>query len=278
MTMTDRDPFESALARAVDEARSAWPTVSISSEIFAAYLRERLPAQSVEALGETCVPDLYLACACARGDDGAIAEFERQFRQEIAAGLRRLDPTGAAEDLRQALRERLFSAEAPQLPKICEYSGKGRLKSWVRVTVLRLRIDAERRKKAQRDQPGGEGAVDALADVSDDPELAYMKGMYRAAFREAFAASLESLTAQQRNLLKHKLVQRLGLDEMAALYKVHRATIKRWVAEAREQLLDGTRRGLRARTGAAEPEVDSIMRLIQSRLDVTIEGHLRTRS
>ena len=67
------------------------------------------------------------------------------------------------------------------------------------------------------------------------------------------------------------------VDELGALLGVHRATAARWVAEAREAVFDQTRRVLRERFGVADADLKSLIQLVRSRLDVSIERALATR-
>jgi len=56
---------------------------------------------------------------------------------------------------------------------------------------------------------------------------------------------------------------------------VHRATVARWIAKARETLLTETRTLLMKRLRVDQNEFESIMRLIQSRFDVSIHHFLK---
>jgi RNA polymerase sigma-70 factor (ECF subfamily) len=51
---------------------------------------------------------------------------------------------------------------------------------------------------------------------------------------------------------------------------VHRATAARRVERARELLCDGTRAELAARIGLKGAELDSVMRLVRSNVDLSI--------
>lgn len=62
---------------------------------------------------------------------------------------------------------------------------------------------------------------------------------------------------------------------MAAIYKVHRATVARWIAEARDQLLRETRRHMSERIGVRTPEFDSLPRLVQSEIANSLVRMLR---
>lgn len=70
-------------------------------------------------------------------------------------------------------------------------------------------------------------------------------------------------------------MERLGIDEIAGIYRVHRATAARWLARIRERLYTGTRTELMQRLAVDPREFDSVMRLIRSRLDASISAGLR---
>lgn len=263
-----------ALDACAAEAAAAWPTFQVDVGAFEAYVLERLPEPSVEALGGLHTDDLYLACACAQGDAAAIAAFEKAFEAPIAAGLARLDKRGMQQDdVRQAIREKLFTGEHP---KITDYGGRGRLRNWVKITVLRQRIDAVRREDARPDRVGHH-SVPSTPDVKRDPELAMMHGRYKQAFVEALPAAFAQLTAEQRTLLRQRLSDDLTTAQIAAIHGVHKATIKRWLADARERLLAAVRDHLGHELGLGRAEFESVMRLLQSDLDVSIRRYLDTR-
>ncbi len=78
------------------------------------------------------------------------------------------------------------------------------------------------------------------------------------------------MSERERNLLKYELIGALDLDQIAALYDVHRATIARWRANCRHKLLAETEAALRARLAIGGSEFESIVRLIRSELDVSL--------
>ena len=79
---------------------------------------------------------------------------------------------------------------------------------------------------------------------------------------------------RERTLLKQQIVDGLGIDELGALYEVHRATAARWVAAAREKLLLRTRRAFMVRVRISSDECESIMRMVRSQLDVSLHRRL----
>jgi len=76
-------------------------------------------------------------------------------------------------------------------------------------------------------------------------------------------------------LLHQHALDGLSIDKLAAFYRVHRATTARWLDAARQAVLDGTRRELVSRLQLSVNELDSIMRMIGSRLDVSLPELLR---
>jgi RNA polymerase sigma-70 factor (ECF subfamily) len=143
------------------------------------------------------------------------------------------------------------------------------LRTWVRVATARLQVDLER-KRSDKDGRLDTAAEGRLVAASDDPELEFMKQHYRAAFRAAFADALDEMEPQMRNVLRLSVCARLSATKIAELYKVHRATAKRWLAAARRELSDGTRAALARRLDVDPDEFGSIVGLIQTHFDVSV--------
>jgi RNA polymerase sigma-70 factor (ECF subfamily) len=119
--------------------------------------------------------------------------------------------------------------------------------------------------------------LSSYPDAADNPELAYLKRVYRREFGEAFAASIERLSTRERNLLRYITTEGLSVDSVAALYGVHKATVNRWLAEARRTLLSCVRDHLCRRLSIGATELDSILVMIGSHFDVALPDvpHMR---
>src|SRR5439155_18454762 len=87
------------------------------------------------------------ACACARGDAVALAEFDARFFGGVSSAISRFGVQ--VDDIKQELRERLFVGVAGARPKIAEYTGHGGLERWVRAVAVRVALNATRAKKNQ---------------------------------------------------------------------------------------------------------------------------------
>jgi RNA polymerase sigma-70 factor (ECF subfamily) len=217
------------------------------------------------------VTDVELAAACARGDAAALTSFEAAYGDEldrIAARFPRID------DAAQLVREKLFCGAAP---RIAAFQGRGSLRGWVRATAVHALIDATR-ARAEPAAPGGDAAevLAELAAPGDDPELDYLRRTYAASFKEAFTAAVDGLSSEERNLLRYHFLHHLTVDQIGVIYRCHRATAARRVAAARDALLAATRRQLRERLGVPAEVVDSILRLIEGRVDLSLSRLLST--
>jgi len=108
----------------------------------------------------------------------------------------------------------------------------------------------------------------------DDPALEELKTRYRAELADAFRAALAELPARDRTLLRYQLVDGSTIDEIGSIYKVHRATAARWIAQIRDGLVERTRALIAESLGVDTAEAASIVRLVQSQLDVSVIRHL----
>jgi RNA polymerase sigma-70 factor (ECF subfamily) len=268
---------ESLLGELYDKACAAWPGVHVSVAAFADYVGSRLPADAPaeEALRRIHALDLYLACACADGQPAALAAFDRHCLSVVDRALPRLR---VDEDLileiKQQLRERLLVRQGGP-PRIVEFSGRGDLRSWLRVMAVRDALATLRR--ARKESPVEDEVLMQAIWHAGDAELAPMKDAYRSEFKRAFADALKATAERDRTLLRQHVIDGLGIDELGRLYRVHRATAARWVERARREVLERTRAALMDRLQVAAPELDSIMRLIQSRIEVSVRILMRRR-
>ena len=61
-----------------------------------------------------------------------------------------------------------------------------------------------------------------------------------------------------------------SLERLAATYKVHRATVARWLSGARETLLSKMSERLGVELGLGPDEVQSLVGLLRSQLDLSL--------
>lgn len=261
--------LEERLAALCRAGAQEWPRVD-ASQLVAALAA--LPSEAA-ALDEEAAREVALALGCAAGDGEALARFEQLYLEPLprVLGAMKLD-RALLDDVAQETRRKLLVSEDGASPRIVGYAGRGSLAGLVKVTATRTAITLLR--KTGRESPGDDAILDATGER--DPELGFLKAHYRAAFREAFEDAIGSLGARERNLLRLHFLRKVTLDALATMYGVHRATIVRQLASVRDELERATKKGLRARLGVSAAELDSVMDLIKSRFDASVERLLRT--
>lgn len=249
-------------------ARARWPELPDDRDGFVCHLAARIGASrdvAIEvALAGVHGPDLYLALHAAHGDPRAIQfVLAGPFAVARAVLINLRCARELAHDVEQDVRTLLFVGNLGGHPKLADYSGRGELKSWIASITARIA-----RKRFGRDDPADD-VVD-LAAGGDDPELAYFKDTYREAFEAAVRGALAVLSVRERNLLRQHYLDRLTLDELAALYRAHRATVARWLAAARQHIQDHTRAALVEQLAISDDEFESVVRLVRSQAEISV--------
>jgi RNA polymerase sigma-70 factor, ECF subfamily len=248
------------LARAIEDGRAAWPEVTLAAEDFVAHLARHYSP-------ELNVVELYLACACGRGDARAIAAFDRSYLTDVARAVRQVD-SADPDDVLQRVREQLFVRADPE-PLIARYAGRGSLRGWVRSIAVRTALKQLQRNA--RTIPVDDQVFLEFAAGADEPALEPFKQRYRDELRAAFHAAVAELTVRQRNLLRQYYLDGLTIDDLGAFYRVHRATAARWLTELREALLAGVVRALESALALDGDELRSMIRLVSSQLELSLE-------
>jgi RNA polymerase sigma-70 factor (ECF subfamily) len=263
---------EKELQAMYEGARAAWPDVEVSAAEFFAYVTERAAPEAdgdlAGALRKLKASDLYLACACARGDARAIARFEVRYLGEVDRALRASATT--IDETKQVLRRRFFVSEDGAPPRIVEYSGRGDLKAWVRAAAVRAGWRVDRKPKGQTDVESH--VFRALAAAGDDLELDYLKRRYLVEFEAALREAFRALPVRDRNVSRYYYGKGLGIDAIGGLYRVHRSTVARWLNAITASLVDTTRKKMMERLGADRAEVQSLVRMLESRIDMTLRA------
>lgn len=275
---TNRAAFEAdetlgtRLVSMFESANEALGTFKISDEDFIAHVAGAIPADGTpEVFAKLRSADLYLACACAAGDDQALAAFDVEFGRDIDLAIARSGNVDLGKDeFRQQLRNKLFVPRPGKRPKIADYAGRGDLRSWVRVTALRMIVDIVRQRAGGKEVPVEAEMLGAIPSPQDDPELDYIQRVYKSEFKGALADAFGNLSPRERNLLRHQVLHGLNIDQVGALYRVHRTTAFRWIEKARKSLLRETRKALMNKLRVGSGEFLSIMRVVQGDLDVSV--------
>ena len=264
---------QAALESALSRARAAWPDLEVPEERFAEALAARVPksADTALALQSMHVEDLYLVIACVLGSNVAMGAIQSRYLPAVRGALLQKGLTeDVASETLQVLLQEVFVGGHTAPPKALTYNGQGALRGWLRVVAVRMGL-----RLAQKSSPGqrrDERASEASLPDPGDLELDYLKRTYAETFREAFREAFDGLPMEDRVLLRQRITHGLSIEQLGQLHGVHASTISRRVTSARESLVGATREGMMRRLRLGVAEAASIMRLIQSQLDITISS------
>lgn len=253
-------------------ARAKWPKVALSGEDFAEHLARCAPEADdlARALDGLCTADVYLACACARGDRAALEAFEEHVMPQVPRAIVRIDRDDTfVREVMEEVRIKLLVGDGRE-PRVASYLGRGPLTSWVQVTAIRTAYSIKRRKSPE--EPVDEAELELSLDES--PELAHLRATVQEPFRIAFREALASLAPRERTVLRLYLIEEVSAETLATMYGVHRATIARWIGAARQQVHDETRKRLSKALGLDARAFESLMQNVLSGLDVSLASFL----
>jgi RNA polymerase sigma-70 factor (ECF subfamily) len=254
--------------------RAAWPEVVLAPDHIAERLGARLREDAEAKLEDLHDADLYLAMALATGDAAAVRAFEDKLVPQIDVALRRMRlASGTADEVRQAVRFDLLVGDGA--PKIADYAGRGELAAWVRISTTRKALKVIRR--GQREETLDDVLLEHWPAGTPDPRQTHLRSQYTTELKRAIREAFGALEVRQRNLLRQHVLDELTIDDLARLYRVHRATCARWLADARTELSRGTRKRLVTALGMQGDEVESLLRFLDSDIELSISRILLTR-
>lgn len=265
--------LEETLAAAFAAGRAAFPGVELDASAFAAWIADRAPEgiDPVQAVREMHTTDLFLACGCARGDAKALHWFETRIMPSVAPAVARIDPDPEfAAEVAQDVRVKLL-VDAPERPaRIRSYIGRGPLTSFVQVAAMRTAYSMKRIKvpAEQREE------LEDLPILVTGAEEARFRAEFVPPFRVAFREALGSLSTRDRNVLRLYLVEGVSAEAIGRMYRVHRATVARWLAETYDALLSETRKRMEREHGITRKDFDSFVGLLRSQLEVSLASAL----
>ncbi|HWO19314.1 MAG TPA: sigma-70 family RNA polymerase sigma factor [Kofleriaceae bacterium] len=219
--------------------------------------------------------DLALAAACLASDADALRVLDRMIRAEAVRVVGELrQPGWIADEVAQELGQRLLVTPPGGAPRLTTYAGQAPLGRWLGVAAMRTALNMIR--GARPETPLGDDHD--VADAMLPPELAVVRDRYRTEVEQAIRAAFDALdSARDRNLLRMYYLERIGLEQLGQMFGVHGSTVSRWLTALRASVLDDVRARLSERLGLAGnyADVDSLIRAVQSELDLTLSRLLR---
>lgn len=263
------------VAGSIDEqlaaARARWPAFAIDPARFASELVRRLGTELTPALlAVTRADDVYLAIAGQDAIRAAVDHIEEECSREVEIAARKLRATpDQADEIRGRLRQLLFTAEPDRAAALATFSGRGDLRGYVRVIATRelIRMINRGRKEVALD----EDAVLADLGIISDPEISAMRRRYGPDVDAALRAALTGIDERSRALLRYTMIDGWSTTRIGAAYGVHRGTVARWLADIRASLGERIRGELATRLALPADEVTSVVRMVQSRVEISFE-------
>ncbi len=247
--------------------RAAWPAITLDRADLVTFVTRVTPTEV-----SRFPADLYLAAACLAGDAEAIAVFEREALGPARGAIRSIDTSDAfIDEAFQRVRTRLLVADGEAPPRISEYAGRGPMRAWVGIAAVRTALMMRRQAQRAREVSADDDWTGALALIStNNPELELLKRQYAEAFAAALRDAVGGLEPRLRAALRMSFVDALSIDEIGAVYAVHRATAARWIQKACDEVFAQTRSHLAERLALSGTELDRVTALVQSQLDVSL--------
>ena len=244
-------------------------------------------------IGELQVADLYLALACARGNEHAWWDFDREFRHYIERIAHHLASAASeAEEVTDSVYVELYGTrvvDGMRLSKFATYTGRGSLRGWLRTVVWHAVVDLHRARHDEisiddwsekggeaQDRPGWRAEARGGEGVLIDT---ITRERYRKATVAALDHALSELDAHEKLLLLYYHVEGLKLREIARLVeepvsplrrwfqrqskrranapesRVHESTVMRWLEKVYGKALQRFRTELQERGGLKSEEV-----------------------
>ena len=171
--------------------------------------------------------DLYLAVACAAGEDDAWAEFIARYRDFIHRFARRVLTEPGATDLADEVIVDLW-----QRRKLARYEGRSSLKTWLGAVVSHAAINAAKTRKMQEPST----ATDVAARL--DPEREIGDTERSTALARVLAESIARQPVQDRLLVLLYYEQGLTLDQIEPVMGLSKAALSRRLKRIRHAVLN----------------------------------------
>lgn len=210
--------------------------------------------------------ELYLAHACARGEEAAWEEFARAHFAFIKEFARRSMPRSAeAEDLAQQIIADLW-----QRRKIGMYEGLSTLRTWLGTVIAHTAVNVIKSAKPtvpiENNMPH---ELEKHQAITPDEDASSRKLVV-----EAVKQTIEGLAPKDKLLLLLYYEQGLTLREMMAVYHVTEASVSRRLMALRERIRQRVQAKLKGDPGLSFAAAQELMAHLPADLDFDLRSVL----
>lgn len=281
------DCFKASLQKTIEKYLAATSTADTGPDEIRQFL-EQIQAD-----------DLFMALACAGGNERAWWEFDQQHRSYLERVARHLAKTEMdAQEVIDTVYVELYGTrvvDGERVSKFATYSGRGSLRGWLRTVIWHSVVDLHR---ASHDEVSldemtenvGEGtahasfAVPAPGGESDMIDH-IAKERYRVATVTAIESAFASLDDHEKLLLLFYHVENMKLREIAKMVeneasplrgwfqrksqtreknqagRIHESTIMRWLEKCYARVLQLFRSELQTKNSLTNDEIEICIEL-----------------
>lgn len=281
-----RDEFATSIRAAVDKYLASQSTALTRAEV-------------LQFLNELQSADLFLAIACAKGNERAWWDFDAGYRRYIERIARHLASAETqADEVIDLVYTELYGTrlvEGVRQSKFTTYMGRGSLRGWLRVIVWHAVVDAHRAGHDEISiedwsESGGEtdarpGWTPSVHQGEREMIDAIARERYKKLASEALDYSFAALENHEKLLLLYYHVEGMKLREIARLVedtgsplrhwfqrqskrraelpssRVHESTVMRWLEKLYEKVLNLFRERLSGQETLSAEEVNLCVEL-----------------
>jgi RNA polymerase sigma-70 factor len=252
-----------------------------------------------EFLQQIQADDLFLALACAQGNERAWWEFDQQHRSYLERVARHLARTEIdAQEVVDSVYVELYGTrvvDGARVSKFATYSGRGSLRGWLRTVIWHSLVDLHR---ASHDEISLDEMTETVGEGHAHSNFAEMKlggegemidqlarDRYRKATLTAIETAFANLDDHEKLLLLYYHVENLKLREIARMVensasplrgwfqrksvnretnpesRIHESTIMRWLEKSYTKVLKTFRAELQTNHKLREEELEICMEL-----------------
>jgi len=243
--------------------------------------------------------DLFMALACAGGNERAWWEFDQQHRSYLERVARHLAKTEIeAQEVTDIVYVELYGTrvvDGERVSKFGTYSGRGSLRGWLRTVIWHSLVDLHRSSPDEvsldeMTETVGEGPAHAsFADAAPGGEDDMVDHIVRERYRKVTVIAIEtafaSLDEHEKLLLLFYHVENLKLREIARMVeneasplrgwfqrksrtrdqnpsgRIHESTIMRWLEKSYARILQLFRAELQTNHGLTLEEIEICIEL-----------------
>lgn len=256
---------DAIMTAAVQRAVLRWPGIDATAPALRAHIESQVLTD--EALAENA-EDIFLAAACVAGDPSAIKHLDRAYLSRVGTFIARVATAPhLVDEVTQEVRIRLFAGDNP---RIAHYRAEGPLEAWVRVVALRTALQVLKTRRPERHLPIDEMKLsDALSPFLRADNVV-QGAQLQPAVQNALTVALESLPARSKAILRLHFVEHLNIEEIGNLYRVHRATVARWLVSIRQDLFAKVQKDIEVDLRVTPSEFRSLLGAVRDDLHASL--------